>query len=299
MTRYLSYAQRLEDRHIALAFAGEPPGVYVDVGGGHPVADNVTFALYLEGWRGLVIEPQAALAAATRALRPRDVVVETLVGRAAGEAVFHAVERLHGFSTMVAEHATRARAGGAAVAEAAMPVTTLGALVAEHGIARIDVLKIDVEGAEAEVLAGHDWRVRPRLLVIEAVTPGEMAPAWDAFEPDLLARGYEMALFDGLNRFYVAAEAGDVRARLPREPHDWASVDHLWDCGQALAERGHPDHALAIALAKGLLARLPFLDGALLAALAEAGGARLPEGDDLTAALGRIAAGYDGGHLFE
>jgi FkbM family methyltransferase len=299
MTRYFSYAQRLEDRHIALAFAGEPPGTYVDVGGGHPVADNVTFALYLQGWRGLVVEPQAKLAEATRALRPRDVVVETLVGRAAGQAVFHAVDRLHGFSTMVAEHATRAREGGAEVAESAMPVTTLAALCAEHAIGRIDLLKIDVEGAEADVLAGHDWRVRPRLLVIEAVTPGEMAPAWDVFEPGLLARGYEMALFDGLNRFYVAAEAVEVAARLPRSPHDWGSVDHLWDCGQALAERGHPDHELALALAKGLLARLPMLDPALLAELAEAGGAALPEGEARTAALGRIAAGYDGGHLFE
>jgi hypothetical protein len=108
-----------------------------------------------------------------------------------------------------------------------------------------------------------------------------------------------MALFDGLNRFYVAAEAVEVAARLPQSPHDWGSVDHLWDCGQALAERGHPDHELALALAKGLLARLPLLDPALLAELAEAGGAALPEGEARTAALGRIAAGYDGGHLFE
>jgi len=50
----LSYAQNLEDYHLDLVFAGQKTGTYVDVGGGHPVADNVSFWFYLEGWRGLV-----------------------------------------------------------------------------------------------------------------------------------------------------------------------------------------------------------------------------------------------------
>ena len=45
----LSYAQNLEDYHLDLAFGGLTDGVYVDVGGGHPVADNVSFWFYLKG----------------------------------------------------------------------------------------------------------------------------------------------------------------------------------------------------------------------------------------------------------
>ena len=37
------------------------------------------------------------------------------------------------------------------------PVRTLAALIAEAGLATIDFLKIDVEGAEADVLAGMDF----------------------------------------------------------------------------------------------------------------------------------------------
>jgi hypothetical protein len=37
----LSYAQRLEDYHLELVFADVRDGFYIDVGGGHPVADNV------------------------------------------------------------------------------------------------------------------------------------------------------------------------------------------------------------------------------------------------------------------
>ncbi len=208
----LSYAQNMEDVVLAGVFAGDAAtregGVYVDIGGGHAVADNVTFALYLAGWRGVVVEPQARLAAAYANIRPRDVVVSALVGRAGGEAHFHEVARFHGFSTMVAEHAERAAGFGTHYATRTLPVTTLAALCESQGFgevngqSRIDLLKIDVEGAEADVLAGNDWaRFRPRVLCIEAVQPGSMEAAWGAWEPELLAKGYRFAHFDGLNRF--------------------------------------------------------------------------------------------------
>ena len=38
----MSYAQNLEDYHLDMIFAGQADGAYVDVGGGHPVADNVS-----------------------------------------------------------------------------------------------------------------------------------------------------------------------------------------------------------------------------------------------------------------
>ena len=59
----LSYTQNLEDYHLALAFAGQASGRYIDIGGGHPVADNVSFWFYERGWQGIVVEPQPALAA--------------------------------------------------------------------------------------------------------------------------------------------------------------------------------------------------------------------------------------------
>ena len=40
-------------------------GFYIDVGAGHPIADNVTFWLYERGWHGIAVEPQADLAAST------------------------------------------------------------------------------------------------------------------------------------------------------------------------------------------------------------------------------------------
>jgi len=57
----LSYAQNLEDYHLSLAFAGQTTGTYIDIGAGHPIADNVSFWFYERGWHGIVVEPQQNL----------------------------------------------------------------------------------------------------------------------------------------------------------------------------------------------------------------------------------------------
>ena len=77
----LSYAQNLEDYHLSLAFAGQTTGTYIDVGAGHPIADNVSFWFYERGWQGIVVEPQPELVALYQRLRPRDLAIRGLLGR--------------------------------------------------------------------------------------------------------------------------------------------------------------------------------------------------------------------------
>ncbi|PSC05959.1 hypothetical protein SLNSH_06175 [Alsobacter soli] len=306
----LSYTQNLEDYHLALAFAGQPGGFYIDVGAGHPVADNVTQFFYERGWRGIVAEPQPALAALYARLRPRDVVHQGLVGRHDGEARFHQVDRLHGFSTTVEEHARGAGAFGVTYETHTLPCATLATLCERHGVTAIDILKIDVEGAEADVLAGNNWsRFRPVVVVAEAVTPGAGERAWDEWEPALLAQGYRFRLFDTLNRFYVAEERPDVFERLPAERADWSAATHMYEIGRAPENPGHPDHALARALAQGMWADLPHISPEALARILVRGRGWefTPETvakaqaeidtDAFRAALGRIACGYDGGQI--
>ncbi len=264
----LSYAQHLEDYHLSLAFAGQASGFYIDVGAGHPVADNVSCAFYLQGWHGLVIEPQAYLAALYAHMRPRDIVVPALLGAHEGEANFHAVERLHGFSTMHVEVAETARQSGVAYKTHRLPITTLAALARLHDLPRVDFLKIDVEGAEGEVLAGNDWsRLRPRIILLESVAPGSMAQAHGAWEPLLLAQDYEFVLFEGLNRFYIAREERELLARFPRTTADWRVVPHLGHTNRAPFREDHPDHAFARDLTGCFMAALPMMDRDRLVAM--------------------------------
>src|SRR6267142_1980277 len=109
----LSYTQNLEDYHLSLAFAGRKSGTYIDVGAGHPVADNVSFWFYERGWRGVVVEPQAELADLYARLRPRDTAVRGLVGRQNGEIDFHVVDRPHVFPPTGENFPQRAQKYGA------------------------------------------------------------------------------------------------------------------------------------------------------------------------------------------
>ncbi len=257
----LSYAQNLEDHHLQTAFAGQRTGFYIDVGGGHPVADNVSCWFYLQGWRGLVVEPQADLASLYSHVRPRDLVWRGAAGASIGDVEFHLVERLHGFSTIDPVAAEQAKRHGASYKTLSMPMTTLNALCDEHKITSIDFLKIDVEGAEGDVLAGLDLeRLRPKAICLEAVAPGTMEPNWAGWEPGLLAADYEFVLFEGLNRFYVAREAGDVLARFPRQTADWHAAPHLGHTNRAPFREDHPDHAFAKRLVGSLLKRLPLMN---------------------------------------
>jgi FkbM family methyltransferase len=305
----LSYAQNLEDYHLSLAFAGQATGTYIDVGAGHPIADNVSFWFYERGWRGIVVEPQPELAALCQRLRPRDLAVLGLLGRHRGEIDFHVVERLHGLSTTVEHLAKKAKAFGVEYRTVRMPVTTLADLCETHHLGSIDFLKIDVEGAEADVLFGGDWkRFRPKVVVVEAVTPMASEPAWQGWEPFLVAQGYRFALFDTLNRFYVAQEQQEIMARLPSERASWHAVRHMHEIGRAPENKQHPDHALAQDLGRGFWASLPYLDPSLMTSILSRA-RRTAKPDDLAAlastvdteefraALGRIACGYDGGQI--
>jgi FkbM family methyltransferase len=331
-TMQLSYSQNLEDYHLDGVFGDQKTGTYVDVGGGHPLADNVSFWFYLKGWRGLVVEAQQNLADMYAHLRPEDRVVSCLAGRTNGEAEFYAVEPLHGFSTTVRAHAEGAGRFGATYRTIVKPVRTLASLIDDAGLGAIDFLKIDVEGAEADVLAGMDFtRHRPRVICLEAARPGDMAENVQGWEADLIAHGYAFAFDDRLNRFYVADEAKELISRFPPEPAPWGNVLHLWDFSRAAERANHPDHTLAKLLQHGFLASLPALDPALVRqmlerGLRETGQALTPEHAERLAgladpaplaaekpadlesllasrrfrvALGRIAAGYDGGLILE
>lgn len=306
----LSYTQNLEDYHLWLALADEGPGFYIDIGGGHPVADNVSLWFYERGWRGLVVEPQAELARLYPKVRPRDIIYEGLVGRQSGTAELFVFPRLHGLTTTVGANAEGSKVHGDDYRRVAMPMLTLADLCKAHGVDRIDFLKIDVEGAEADVIAGNDWgRFRPKVVVAEAIDPASCSPAHEAWEASLLAAGYRFRLDDTLNRFYVADECPQIFERLPAARADWAAVTHMYEIGKAPDNAAHPDHELARELVRGLLASLPLLDSELVGRLIARGRGLDPHSDEAKAlvatldepqmrlALGRIACGFDGGQI--
>jgi FkbM family methyltransferase len=208
----ISFAQNAEDVVLARAFRGQDTGFYIDVGAAHPVDHSVTKHFYDHGWRGLNIEPHPGFLELLNEERSGDVNVGAAVSDYHGEAAFHLGPLHHpGGSTLSAEVAAAAWEAGAGTT-ITVPVRMLSELFDEHvGTRSIDFLKIDVEGAERQVIGGCDWeRWRPRVVVVEATAPNSAVSTHEAWEPVLLAAGYEPGLFDGLNRFYAAEEAKDL-----------------------------------------------------------------------------------------
>jgi FkbM family methyltransferase len=273
----LSYAQRFEDFHLWRALGDVPNGFYIDVGAGHPVYDNVSFAFYLSGWRGITVEPNPALAELGRAVRPRDRLFEGLCGAAAGEATLYLQREFHGLSTTIAEHARGAEKETGRTAEAVtLPMTTLAALCEPHAPPTFEFLKVDVEGAEAEVLRGADFaRFRPKVIVVEAIKPLSLAPAWDEWEPQLARHGYAYVWDDELNRYYVAEEARALNSRLAEGPKWYADGPQIGNFKPAGDDPAHPDHRLAKLLAGAEMAKLPLMDRAALFDMLTAGTADL------------------------
>jgi FkbM family methyltransferase len=269
MSPLISYAQRFEDLYLMRCFGERSEGFYIDIGSGHPVYDNMSFAFYLKGWSGITVEPNPWLAQLTRAVRPRDHHVEALVGAAAGEATFYLVNDFHGFSTMIADHARAAQTQFGKTSEAlAVPVTTLKDLCEQHAPRAFDFLKVDVEGAEQDVLLNGDWqRHRPKVVVVEALAPYTLAPAWEAWEPFLATHGYRYVWFDSLNRYYLAEEASGLATCFEGAPSSFEEAFQFRNVKPALGDESHPDHGLATLLARAAMTRLPLLDRDLLCRL--------------------------------
>lgn len=219
---FVSYAQNFEDVVLKRALHDVERGFYVDVGAQDPVIDSVTKAFYLRGWHGINVEPVPKFHAKLVEDRPHDVNLRVVAAAAPGTVTFHEVADT-GLSTSDAALAERHASEGRTVVRHAIESRTLDAILAEHAPPEIHFLKIDVEGAEAEVLRGLSLdRIRPWILVVESNAPNSRTVETHAdWEPALLASGYRFVYGDGLNRFYLADEHADRQALFATPPNVW------------------------------------------------------------------------------
>jgi FkbM family methyltransferase len=215
---FVSHAQNGEDALLAHVLDGVANGRYVDVGAHDPDVHSVTRAFYDRGWSGVNVEAASEWHRRLLAARPRDVNLNVAAGSRDGTATLHAFAGT-GLSTIDARVAQGHVLAGRTEATCEVPMRTLARIFDEHAQGDVHFLKIDVEGAEADVLAGADFaRHRPWVVVVESTRPLTGIASHGEWEAGLLSHGYGFAFDDGLNRYYVSDEHAGRRERFGQPP---------------------------------------------------------------------------------
>lgn len=205
----VSSAQNFEDVRLWRVLHDCPDTFFVDVGANHPTKFSVTKWFSDRGWSGINIEPGPDFVALC-ADRPHEINLDVAIGAENGSCDLVVPDRASGRASTNPENARDPNVRAVSPTETTFRVQQrrLADVLAEHADGRgIAFLSVDVEGAEAEVLASNDWsRFRPRVVVVEAIDPIDLLPDHHGWEPILLEQGYRYAVADGINRFYVAEE---------------------------------------------------------------------------------------------
>jgi FkbM family methyltransferase len=216
---FISYAQNFEDVMLWRALKHVGSGFYIDVGANDPTLYSVTRAFYDHGWQGINLEPVTQFFEKLQHERPRDINLQLAVGAQQGTLPFYDIPD-SGLATTNADVAQMHRSDGWEVREIDVDIVPLREICERHVASDIHFLKIDVEGAERDVLLGMDFRRwRPWIVVVEATIPMSQQTAHESWETLLLDAGYEYAYFDGLNRYYVAKEHAELKPSFALPPN--------------------------------------------------------------------------------
>lgn len=163
---------------------------------------SVTRYFYDLGWRGINVEPDSRFFSKLVEARPRDITLSVALSSQKGQKDLYVLEDI-GMSTIVQERAEGYRLQDRHPIE----VRTAADICEDFSQPEIYFLKVDVEGAEADVLRGGDWlRFRPKIVVVESTAPFSYEPTWQEWHPLLTLAGYQLIYEDGINRFYCRGE---------------------------------------------------------------------------------------------
>ena len=217
---FISYAQNFEDVMLWRALKHVKEGFYIDVGAAWPESSSVTKAFYDRNWCGINIEPNPDMWRLLAANRPRDINLRLALSDRRGREDFYIVENA-GLSTLMPGIVALHEASGLQAKTDRVEVSTLADVWRDNvGSRDVHFLKIDVEGAERQVLLGNNWSsCRPWIVVVEATLPMTQISNHESWEAIILQSNYQMAYHDGLNRFYVADEHRDILPAFSSPPN--------------------------------------------------------------------------------
>ncbi|MEM7755339.1 MAG: FkbM family methyltransferase [Planctomycetota bacterium] len=200
-----------EDLFLLALFAGHDSGFFIEAGASDGRELAVTHALEHLGWTGLLVEavPERIEAAAKYRTGARTVHAALGPPNASPTATLRIYE---GQSWDLTSHLTQdgddTKRPDRGFRDIVVPVRTLDDLLAEDGPPeRIDLLVLDIEGAEIDAMRGLDFDARPpRVICIE---DHDLDPGTDKVR-FLTERGYREVARVVVNRVFIHQSATEL-----------------------------------------------------------------------------------------
>ena len=196
------FSQHDEELFIRDFFQDRRDGFFLDVGCAWPVAYSNTYYLESElGWTGIWVDALPEHARRWKNRRPKSKFVNFIVTDHSDtrESFYRPIDtKLLGIATLDAEARVKVE-----YEEIQIPTITLTELLDQNQVTHLDLLSMDIEGAEPLALAGFDIeRFRPELVCVEvhSTTANEVLAYFEAHGYERIERYYEV---DRVNFFFA------------------------------------------------------------------------------------------------
>ena len=163
-----TYSMDGEDIVISDYFKNKEKGFYIDIGCYHPIHRNNTFLLYRKGWKGINVDIHQFSVELFNYLRPHDINYNYAVSNKNEMINMYFQKELSQLSTIEHPQAKKVFQGG--IKNKKIQAYTLDKILdfSKLDNKKIDLLDIDVEGADLKVLQGFSIKkFKPELICVE------------------------------------------------------------------------------------------------------------------------------------
>jgi len=179
--------------------------IYVDIGAFHAIDHSVTYLLYKRGWRGIAFDPSTDTKKSFKFWRPRDEFVCAAVGETDNTTVsFFVPKNVNNRSLSNTKYPSSL----AEFREVKVHQVNLNEELKRRNFNKIDVLNIDVEGAELEILRSFNFDYfKPKIIALE-IHGGDIQKNLETEEAKLiLSKGYRCSACAVITYFFVREDA--------------------------------------------------------------------------------------------